>query len=315
MNFKKAFQNFRAWQRDPFNYKNHSGGQTWHCRNCGTDFADNFCPRCGQKWGVGRVGWDTVRKDILLIWGMDTRSLCYTLVQLLLRPGYLISDYISGRRQVSFPPVKMLLIVALAYMLVCYLTGSADAETTTDTATQSYIFKAYDNWYKQNPGWGTLASHCIMLLPVWFIFRHAPRHTRIMIPECFLIMVFLSTLALFITTLSKITFEKLPIITLFYYVITFRQLFHYGWWGTIWRTLFVFFEGFVILLTIPFIIDVPWRGTPANPQYTLAEEMLSICVFHALNLIPLTIVCLINRWTEKRRKRKEKPSESITPAA
>lgn len=32
------------------------------------------------------------------LWNIDTRSLPYTILQLL-RPGYLISDYISGRRQ------------------------------------------------------------------------------------------------------------------------------------------------------------------------------------------------------------------------
>ena len=44
---------------------------------------------------------------------MDSRSLGYTLLQLLGRPGYLVRDYISRRRQVSFPPVKMMVIVCL----------------------------------------------------------------------------------------------------------------------------------------------------------------------------------------------------------
>ena len=38
-----------------------------------------------------------------------------------LRPGYLIHDYISGKRQVSFPPVKMLFIVAIANVLASRL--------------------------------------------------------------------------------------------------------------------------------------------------------------------------------------------------
>ena len=61
---------------------------------------------------------------------MDTRSLSFTLIQLLLRPGYLIHDYLSGKRQVSFPPVKMLFIVAivnvLASRLHTMLYGSAE---------------------------------------------------------------------------------------------------------------------------------------------------------------------------------------------
>lgn len=312
MNFKKAFQKFRAWQRNPFNYKNNSGGQTWHCQNCGTDFTDNFCPRCGQKRGVGRAGWDAVRKDIMLIWGMDTRSLGYTLVQLLLRPGYLISDYIRGRRQVSFPPVKMLLIVAIAYMLIRYLTGSTDADTIPESIFQSPLLNAYNDWHRKNPGWGTLSSHCFMLLPVWLIFRHAPRHNRITIPECFFVMVFLSTLSLLFTTISKVTFESLNVLSILYYFITYRQLFHYGWWGTIWRTLFVFFETFIIVITIPFVIEVPWIEYTSEQQYAIAGVILSIVVIQVLNLIPLALVCFINRLTEKRRKLKQKPAVITT---
>ena len=35
--------------------------------------------------------------------------------QLLYRPGYFIGDYISGKRQLNFPMVKMLFIVTFIY--------------------------------------------------------------------------------------------------------------------------------------------------------------------------------------------------------
>ena len=54
-----------------------------------------------------------IRENIAILWGLDSRSLTYTLVQLLGRPGYLVREYISGHRLVSFPPVKMLVIVCL----------------------------------------------------------------------------------------------------------------------------------------------------------------------------------------------------------
>ena len=122
MDLRELYRRFRAWQQNPFDYTNHSEHLV-RCANCGTEFSDNFCPRCGQKAGVGPVNWQTVRQGLMMIWGMDSRSLSYSLLQLLLRPGYLISDYISGKRQVSFPPVKMLLIVAVGAMIVDYLCG------------------------------------------------------------------------------------------------------------------------------------------------------------------------------------------------
>ena len=66
-----------------------------HCHNCGNEFEGNFCPICGQRAKVGRVGWSSIKDNIAVLWGMDSRSLGYTLFQLLTRPGYLVRDYIS----------------------------------------------------------------------------------------------------------------------------------------------------------------------------------------------------------------------------
>ena len=44
-------------------------------------------------------------------------------LQLLLRPGHLIDDYLSGKRQTSYPPVKMLLMVAVGIDIIRNLLG------------------------------------------------------------------------------------------------------------------------------------------------------------------------------------------------
>ncbi|MBR7125204.1 MAG: hypothetical protein IKC86_01175, partial [Prevotella sp.] len=57
------------------------------CQNCGNKFLGNFCPVCGQKAGIGKIGWNSVRQGIMILWGLDNRSFTYTLIQLFLRPG------------------------------------------------------------------------------------------------------------------------------------------------------------------------------------------------------------------------------------
>ena len=80
MDLRELYRRFRAWQQNPFDYTNHSEHLV-RCANCGTEFSDNFCPRCGQKAGVGPVNWQTVRQGLMMIWGMDSRSLSYSLLQ------------------------------------------------------------------------------------------------------------------------------------------------------------------------------------------------------------------------------------------
>jgi len=68
---------------------------------------------------------------------MGNRSLLYSLWQLIWRPGYFISDYINGKRQVSFPPVKMLVLMGVASVLMDKITGRA--YNSKPTAAGIYI--------------------------------------------------------------------------------------------------------------------------------------------------------------------------------
>ena len=169
MNIKETYQRFRAWQLAPFYYSNHSKG-TQYCANCGTEFSDNFCPRCGQKAGVGPIGWNTVRQGLMLIWGMDNRSLGYSLLQLVLRPGYMINDYLSGKRQVSFPPVKMLLLVAIGTMVAEYFFDDPTIETSANKEA-NVALDWFGSWAEKNMGWAMLVVSSFFLLPTWLHVR------------------------------------------------------------------------------------------------------------------------------------------------
>ena len=114
---RERYERFKEWQEHPHTYKLTSD-EIHHCNNCGHEFTGNFCPICSQKAGMGRIGWSSVHQGIMDIWGLGTRSLLYSVWQLLLRPGHIISDYIDGKRQVSFPPVKMLFIIAVIYSMI-----------------------------------------------------------------------------------------------------------------------------------------------------------------------------------------------------
>ena len=257
MNLKER-RRFRAWQENPFDYTNHSE-HTTRCANCGTEFRDNFCPRCGQKAGTGPIGWNTVRQGILILWGMDTRSLSFTLIQLLLRPGYLVRDYISGKRQVSFPPVKMLFIVAIANMLASrlhtMLYGSA-AETENYQGMMAFM-NQFMTWAQENTAWSTLLSMAVFIPPTWLFFRRAPRYPRHNLPEGFFLQVFMASLSLLIDTAGELTVQWLGFLFPVCSAVTYRQLFGYGWWGTLWRLFFCVAIGFGLIL-IAFIAATVW---------------------------------------------------------
>ena len=234
MKIKGLIDKFHAWQKEPYRYPD-KVEDVHQCANCGYEFTGNYCPVCGQKADGGRVTWRWAWKSILNLWGMDSRSLPYTLWQLLLRPGYLISDYISGRRQMCYPPVNMLFVVAIVYTLVENFLNIATVQL--DYHEEDYLYNLYVtiDWLQHNPGWGMMLLTMFLIFPTWVLFRFAPRHTRHTLPESIFIQVFMATLMLILSFVIAVTSIWSYLLIPLCYFCCYRQLFGYGVWGTIWR--------------------------------------------------------------------------------
>jgi hypothetical protein len=100
------------------------------------------------------VGWNSIKDSVAILWGLDSRSLTYTLVQLMGRPGYLVREYISGHHQVSFSPVKMLVIVSLFAVIF-----ESVFHVETEIVGITFSIPEVDNtlkWFNDNKSWGTL---------------------------------------------------------------------------------------------------------------------------------------------------------------
>ena len=270
---RDRYERFKEWQEHPHTYKLTSD-EIHHCNNCGHEFTGNFCPICSQKAGMGRIGWRSVHQGIMDIWGLGTRSLLYSVWQLLWRPGHIISDYIDGKRQVSFPPVKMLFIIAVIYSMIFYwifpdvLGISLEVKIPKE---QEEIFGDFLRWSKTNYSWYALAMAMLAVFPTWVMFRYSPRHTRHSLPEGFFIQVFLAILmtvfSLLLIPLAMIDVTYYTLIIYFfygvYYIIVYKYLFGYGLWGTLWRS------GFVLLAVILYMAAGIFTTT------NISQEMIS----------------------------------------
>lgn len=287
-------EKFRQWQRDPLHYQPLSGEQHI-CHNCGQEFAGNYCPRCSQSAQVGgKIGWSAIGLSILSVFNVESRSLPRTLWHLLWRPGYLIGDYISGKRQQSFPPLKMLLIVALALVLLEYVLRLAGVPLDdTNDVTNEYV-RSLASWADKNPAWATLATCCLFIFPTWTIFRYSPRHQRHSLPEGFFIQVFMATLTILFLIISYISDWLLLLVPL-YYLIVYRQLFGFGLWGTLWRSLLVLLDAFALLLLALCIVQfgASLFGDPGN--FRISTLLLALIIFILLAGLPPLFVYVIRK--------------------
>jgi hypothetical protein len=97
-----------------------------HCLNCRAPLAGAFCAECGQRVVPPNP---TVRELAGDAWhelsGYDGRVM--QTIRGLARPGFLTQQYVDGRRTRYLPPIRLYLIVSVAYFLIA---ASAPEEVT-----------------------------------------------------------------------------------------------------------------------------------------------------------------------------------------
>jgi hypothetical protein len=249
---RQYYHRISRWQQAEPHYVNRHKDIVQHCHNCGTEFRDNFCPRCGQRAEVGRVGWNSIRDNVAILWGLDSRSLTYTLVQLFGRPGYMVREYISGHRQVSFPPIKMLVIVCLFVVVI-----ESMFHLENDVLPLEFKIKEVDEvvrWMNVQKSWTTLFVQSICILPTWLVFRYAPGYPHHTLPEGFFLQVFISTQALILGFSGYWSGAAEYVLCLVFMFITYRQIFGYGWWSTLWRFAVVILSQLALIVIVLMIV-------------------------------------------------------------
>ena len=246
MNLKKLYQRFHDWQVDPVKYKT-SNLKTRRCANCGYTYEGTFCPICGQCHDVGKVGWRTISSALASVFGLSSnQSTLMFVIQLFSRPGYMISDYINGRRKVCSSPITMLGVMAVLTVLVTSVSPNPRADWVVMMSETEGVVGTILSWLADNLNWAVLIQTFLLIFPTWLIFRKSPKNTRHTLPQGIYIQVFMASLVLVCIMLRNLLGDKVLSLIPLVYFIAYRQLFGYGIWGTCWRTLLCL--GSVLLL-------------------------------------------------------------------
>lgn len=87
------------------------------CRFCGHTFRGNYCPRCGQNRNIGTKE-PTVLRTFREAYPQLSNNYMRTLIQLVLRPGYMIRDYFRGHRVIYQSPLNAL-VLTMSVVALC----------------------------------------------------------------------------------------------------------------------------------------------------------------------------------------------------
>ena len=237
MNLKEKYSQFKDWQKKPYQVAPLS--QEEHtCATCGTSFQGNYCPRCGQSAIVGRYSLKTALLLFLDVWGLGNRSMFRTIRDLLLRPGYMIRDYLDGMQMAYFPPFKMFFLLItfsilvdsglnikgenrLAQAVETYEKGfdtaaegddvQASQEESSNTITEEekkekefqeeFVnnFKSITLYLNDHQTIIMLVFLLVLSLPLYLFFRHCPAVPDFRYPEFFVAMLYINNLTIFVS--------------------------------------------------------------------------------------------------------------------
>ncbi len=127
ISLKGTLRRFRIWQETGRRaYRRTDAMAEEHkCLNCETVFRGNYCPVCGQSAREKRLSFADIFSNLMgIILNME-KGFLYTVLCLILRPGYMIRDYISGHRIRYTRPIQLLFILATISIAVNYLSGNS----------------------------------------------------------------------------------------------------------------------------------------------------------------------------------------------
>ena len=240
MERRSFYQRFRAWQLNPFKPEK-TDGRSHRCANCSEEFQGNYCPRCGQAHDVGKVGWGTLFHEFRDNLGFgDPGSFLFFVLQLFGRPGYMISDYLHGRRKVcSAPAGRLALIAGITLLVLGFVRKDAAPEALPGAEVGGFLGTVL-GWLSSHLEWAVIIQTALLAFPTWLLFRYAPAYPRHTWPEGIYIQLFMGSIVLICIMLRAVAGNVVLLLIPIYYYIAYKQLFGYGIWGTLWRTVLCF---------------------------------------------------------------------------
>lgn len=203
---------FHVWQLKPHEVAPLSES-THVCAACGTEYQGNYCPRCGQSASVGRFSFKKAMQHFLNVWGMGNRSMFRSLRDLVLRPGYMIRDYLSGMQSAYFPPFKMFFVfVAISLLVEHGLSFDVKEkrertfEPQTEVVQQNQQEKnehlllsivdrfttKMDSLREKNPAIFSLLALMLFSWPLFFFLRKTPKIPDLRFSEFIVVLVYTS---------------------------------------------------------------------------------------------------------------------------
>lgn len=88
------------------------------CKNCESETSGSYCNNCGQRASVNMVTFSETFQDVINAMFSIDAPLWVTIKTLVLNPGNLFRDFLSGKRKTYYKPVPFFILTTIVFVLV-----------------------------------------------------------------------------------------------------------------------------------------------------------------------------------------------------
>ena len=245
------------------------------CHTCGLEFQGNYCPCCGQSARIGRYSFKNALLLFLDVWGVGNRGMFRSIRDLMLRPGYMIRDYLSGMQMAYFPPFKLLFLLT-ALLLIVDSGVNLKGKNRYDKSDKEQIVKESDDSVVKKQADMTYNDHCekltqeirtlaeknsslfwllllvVLSVPLYPLFRKSPAIPDLRFSELLITLVY--TCDMFAIYEIIFNFFCIPDgfddVVYLLPAIPLKQLSGFKWWRTILYLILSYISWFILSIGI-----------------------------------------------------------------
>ena len=226
---REKLHQIKTWQEQPRQIAPMTQ-EEHECLNCHDHYTGRFCPRCGQAAITDRFSMKVAAENFADAYGMGERGMFRTMRDLILRPGYLILDYLRGMRVSYFAPFKLFFLLFALSTLVTHglnvkgerFDNDSQSVTTTQQLDEEMadeksidaevegleingesvnvsertkaffnkIFSVIERFEKRFPSINMLFLLMIVSGFLYLFFRHCPKIPDLRYPEFFMALLY-----------------------------------------------------------------------------------------------------------------------------
>ena len=282
-NLREKYKQFRAWQQQPYQVKPLSE-EEHECPTCGTHFEGNYCPRCGQSSRIGRYSFKNAFLLFLDVWGLGNRGMFRTIRDLILRPGYMIRDYLQGMQMAYFPPFKMFFLLIALVLLVntglnikmenriekqqkeyveninkaVYSSFGLDEKENNHAIEASEANNKVIEWTNKHLSLVTIVLLMLSSIPLYIFFRRSPAYPNIRFSEFFVTMVYITNMITIYSIVTNFFCLNLGVDVALYVLtlIPLKQLSGYSYWRVLWNCIAAMVLFVIVGLFVIFAVSI-----------------------------------------------------------